>query len=68
MVINADGKKSAHHAKAAIDCASETINPSEAFGGWVPSPKKLKPDSVKIAQESESATCTTIGAVTLGKI
>ena len=46
--------------------ASLTISPSDGSGGCVPRPRKLSADSVRIAHDRARATCTTIGAVTLG--
>ena len=55
-----------HQATSSRLRASDTIAPRLGSGGWVPSPRNDSADSVRIAQDSASATCTTIGAATFG--
>ena len=48
--------------------ASESIEPQDGFGGWMPMPRKLSVASVRIAPDSASVTCTVNGATTFGEI
>ena len=57
-----------HHAVVARARESEIISPSEACGGCAPRPRKLRLDSVRIAQDKAKLICTMIAAATLGRM
>jgi hypothetical protein len=48
--------------------ASRIISPQEGVGGTTPRPRKLRPDSRRMAAATVRENCTMIGARTLGRI
>ena len=66
MMMASAGKASVHQAVVTVLRASATIRPRLGVGGWVPRPRNDSDDSVRIAHDSASVICTTIGALTLG--
>ena len=59
------GNTISHGARVIIDLLSASITPSDGAGGWVPRPRKLRPDSVSNAQASARVICTVSGATRL---
>ena len=47
---------------------SLSISPQEGVGGWVPSPRKLRPASTWMAVERKNVACTITGESTLGNM
>ena len=65
MKIISPGKIASHGYFVKCSCALLSRFPHEGVGGWMPNPKKLKPDSSMMAYPNSSVASTMIGPITV---
>ena len=66
MKMAAPGKVTSHHAYVMYVCDCFSTSPQLAAGGGTPNPRKLRPDSVRMAPATPNVADTQTGASAFG--